>query len=117
MKQRFVLGIDSSTQSTKVIVWDEQGQPVSEGRAPINMKMPHPGHVEQDPAEWWSSFKTALRQALSKVNSKDLQGAAISNQRETVAFLDVRGNSLHDAMLWLDQRASHEVQELSLIHI
>ena len=115
MKQRFVLGIDSSTQSTKVIVWDEQGQPVSEGRAPINMKMPHPGHVEQDPAEWWSSFKTALRQALSKVNSKEIQGVAISNQRETVAFLDVKGNSLHDAMLWLDQRASQEVQELKEI--
>ena len=115
MKQRFVLGIDSSTQSTKVIVWDEQGQPVSEGRAPINMKLPHPGHVEQDPAEWWSSFKTALRQALSKVNSKDIQGVAISNQRETVAFLDVKGNSLHNAMLWLDQRASQEVQELKEI--
>ena len=115
MKQRFVLGIDSSTQSTKVIVWDEWGQPVSEGRAPINMKMPHPGHVEQDPAEWWSSLKTSLRQALRKVNTKDIQGVAISNQRETVAFLDVKGSSLHDAMLWLDQRASQEVQELKEI--
>ena len=76
MKQRFVLGIDSSTQSTKVIVWDEQGQPVSEGRAPISMKMPYPGHVEQDPAEWWSSLKTSLHQALTGINTKDIQSRA-----------------------------------------
>ena len=67
--------------------------------------------MEQDPAEWWSSLKISLHQALTGINTKDIQGVAISNQRETVAFLDV-GKSLHDAMLWLDQRASQEVQEL-----
>ena len=109
MKQRFVLGIDSSTQSTKVIVWDEQGQPVSEGRAPINMKMPYPGHVEQDPHEWWDSFKIALRQALQKIDPMKVEGLSISNQRETVAFLDQDGTSLHSAMVWLDERAANEV--------
>jgi len=109
MKQRFVLGIDSSTQSTKVIVWDEQGQPVSEGRAPINMKMPYPGHVEQDPHEWWDSFKIALRQALQKIDPMKVEGLSISNQRETVAFLNQDGTSLHNAMVWLDERAANEV--------
>ena len=59
MTERYVIGVDSSTQSTKAIVWDERGQPISEGRALINMKMPEPGHAEQDPSDWWDSFKIA----------------------------------------------------------
>ena len=109
MTEKFVIGIDSSTQSTKVIVWNQKGQPVSEGRAAISMKMPQPGHAEQDPEEWWDSFKIALRQALQKIDSKRVEGLSISNQRETVAFLDQDGTSLHDAMVWLDERAANEV--------
>ena len=109
MTEKFVIGIDSSTQSTKAIVWNEKGQPVSEGRAPISMKMPQPGHAEQDPEEWWDSFIIALRQALQKIDPKRVEGLSISNQRETVAFLDQDGTSLHDAMVWLDERAANEV--------
>ncbi len=109
MTEKFVIGIDSSTQSTKAIVWNEKGQPVSEGRAPISMKMPQPGHAEQDPHEWWDSFKIALRQALQEIDPKRVEGLSISNQRETVAFLDQDGTSLHDAMVWLDERAANEV--------
>lgn len=109
MTEKFVIGIDSSTQSTKAIVWNEKGQPVSEGRAPISMKMPQPGHAEQDPEEWWDSFIIALRQALQKIDPKRVEGLSISNQRETVAFLDQDGTSLRDAMVWLDERAANEV--------
>lgn len=115
MAQRFVIGIDSSTQSTKAIVWNEKGQPISEGRALISMKMPKPGHAEQDPHEWWDSFKIALGQAIKKIDPMRVEGISISNQRETVAFLDHDGTSLHDAMVWLDERAANEVESLCKI--
>jgi xylulokinase len=112
MIDQFVIGIDSSTQSTKVVVWNEKGQPVSEGRATIRMKMPEPGYAEQDPEEWWHSFKIALGHALRGIDSKKVDGIAISNQRETVAFLDDQGDILHNAIVWLDERAANEVEEL-----
>ncbi|MGA1598078.1 MAG: FGGY-family carbohydrate kinase [bacterium] len=112
MKQRFVIGIDSSTQSTKAIVWDESGNPVREGRAPISMKMPQPLHVEQSSEEWWTSFTGAIQEALRGLPPDSVEALAISNQRETVAFLDAQGRSLHDAIVWMDQRAMAEVQEL-----
>ena len=115
MAQRFVIGIDSSTQSTKAIVWNEKGQPISEGRAQISMKMPEPGHAEQNPHEWWDSFKIALGQAIKKIDPMRVEGISISNQRETVAFLDHDGTSLHDAMVWLDERAANEVESLCKI--
>lgn len=112
MSGRYVIGIDSSTQSTKAMVWDETGRPVQEGRAPIPLKNPQPGHAEQDPSDWWSSFESSLGQALDGLDRQRVEGIAISNQRETVAFLDASGQSLHDAMVWLDERAVAEVKDL-----
>jgi xylulokinase len=112
MTERFVIGIDSSTQSTKAIVWNEKGKPVSEGRAPIIMNTPKPGYAEQNPEGWWGSFRVSLRQALKNIDPKKVEGIAISNQRETVAFLDDQGDSLHNAIVWLDERAVNEVEEL-----
>ena len=54
MPQPVVLGVDSSTQSTKVIAVDlESGEIVGEGRAP------HSGLDVQDPAEWWDALVAA----------------------------------------------------------
>ncbi len=112
MKDRYVIGIDSSTQSVKAIVWDQQGRPVSEGRAPLSLSAPQPGFAEQDPDEWWEANRAALKQALEPVEAARVDGIGISNQRETVAFLDEQGNSLRPAMLWLDERAIDEVEQL-----
>src|SRR5688572_16265096 len=50
-----VLGVDSSTQSTKVVAIDlETGAVVSEGRAP------HTGASTQHPEDWWSALRTAV---------------------------------------------------------
>jgi xylulokinase len=51
---RLVAGIDSSTQSTKVVVRDaDTGELVREGRAP------HPPGTEVDPEAWWQALQTA----------------------------------------------------------
>ena len=53
-----VVGVDSSTQSCKVIVCDaDTGRVVREGRSP------HPDGTEVSPAGWWSALKEALTEA------------------------------------------------------
>ena len=50
----FVAGVDSSTQSCKVVVWDPvSGEVVREGRAP------HPEGTEVDPRAWWDALNEA----------------------------------------------------------
>ncbi len=111
--QRHVIGIDSSTQSTKAIVWNANGTPVAEGRAPIPLAQPRPGHVEQDPEDWWRSVCAALREALAAVDPMTIVGLAVSNQRETVALLDGQGRALMPALTWLDERALPELAVMS----
>ena len=113
MDAPLVIGLDSSTTGTKAVAWDPRGAAVAEGRAPVAMANPSLGRFEQDPEEWWSAACVALRRCLSDVSPERIEGLAISNQRETVAFLDAEGRSVRPAMVWLDERARGEVHAMA----
>ncbi len=100
-----VIGIDSSTQSTKAIAWDRQGRAVAEGRAPLGLANPRPGWYEQDPDDWWRAAVDALRGLLERVDARRIVGLAIANQRETVAFIDAAGRPVRPAITWIDERS------------
>jgi xylulokinase len=108
-----VIGIDSSTQSTKAIAWDREGNLLGEGRAPVDMTSPAPDHFEQDPEGWWQSACAALRQLGRHADLSMARGLAISNQRETMGFLDAAGHSVRPAIVWLDGRAGIEAEGFS----
>jgi len=100
-----VIGIDSSTTATKAIAWDRDGRAVGEGRAPVAMTNPLPGHFEQDPADWWASTAQALRQLTAQVEAARVAAIGISNQRETFGIFTQDGTALRPGMVWLDERA------------
>ncbi|MEM8853752.1 MAG: FGGY-family carbohydrate kinase [Pseudomonadota bacterium] len=108
-----VIGLDSSTTATKAIAWDMTGTAVAEGRAPVAMTNPKLGHFEQDSRDWWHAAATALKACTEAVDPSAIKGLAISNQRETVGFLDADGEPVRPAMLWVDERSRNEVRELS----
>ena len=108
-----VVGIDSSTQSTKAIAWTREGGAEAEGRAPLSLSNPKLFHFEQEPGDWWRACVTALKELFSQVDAGRVAALAISNQRETVAFLDNTGRSIRPAIVWLDERARQEVEDLS----
>ncbi len=103
-----VVGIDSSTSATKAIAWDRTGRAVAEGRAAIPLANPHPGHFEQDPADWWGSTKAALGQLTAKVGADRIAAVAISSQRETFGLFSEAGEAIRPGLVWLDDRATAE---------
>lgn len=105
MDQDLVLGIDSSTSATKAIAWDREGTAVAEGRAPIAMANPLPGHFEQDPADWWAAAVAAIRALTAKVDARRIAAVGIANQRETFGVFTEDGRALRPGMVWLDERA------------
>ncbi|MEO1469699.1 MAG: FGGY-family carbohydrate kinase [Pseudomonadota bacterium] len=113
MTADLVIGVDSSTQSTKAVAWTREGEDIAEGRAPIAMDMPRPGWVEQDPADWWASTCTALRELTGQVDPARIAGLAVSNQRETIGFLDADLVATRPGMVWLDERALEEIPRLA----
>jgi sugar (pentulose or hexulose) kinase len=110
---RLVIGLDSSTQSTKAILWDRAGRQVAKGSASISLSNPVRDQFVQDPEEWWQSCCIALESCLKQVDASRIDAMAIVHQRETVAFLDQRAKSIYPAIVWLDERARSNVTSFS----
>src|SRR3954464_4896190 len=99
-----VAGIDSSTQSCKVVIRDsESGALVRSGGAP------HPDGTSVDPAAWEAAFEQAARAAGGL---DDVAALAVSGQQHGMVCLDEDGAVVRDALLWNDLRSAPDAADL-----
>jgi xylulokinase len=99
-----VAGIDSSTQSCKVVVRDaETGALVRQGRAP------HPAGTEVDPHAWWDALLTAVAEAGGLA---DVAAVSVGGQQHGMVCLDEAGQVVRPALLWNDTRSADAGREL-----
>src|SRR2546423_189732 len=100
-----VLGVDSSTQSTKVEVRDaDTGALVGEGRAPHPPTTPP--RSEQHPDAWWAALESA-RAGLPAVDA-----IAVAGQQHGLVALDDRNEVIRPAKLWNDTESAPDAQWL-----
>src|ERR671916_838688 len=107
----YVIGVDSSTTATKAVVWSREGGAVADGRAEFSLALPRPGWHEQDSEDWWRSTVTAVRRALQSVDASDVEAIAVTHQRETFVCLDEDGRAVRPAIVWMDVRATRQVEQ------
>lgn len=99
-----VAGVDSSTQSCKVVVRDaESGALVRSGTAA------HPDGTEVDPAAWWSALRAATEQAGG---IDDVAAVSVAGQQHGMVCLDEAGEVVRPALLWNDTRSAGAAAEL-----
>jgi xylulokinase len=97
-----VAGIDSSTQSCKIVVCEaETGTVIREARAS------HPDGTEVDPAHWWRALCTAGEGVLDRVAA-----VAVAGQQHGMVALDETGNVVRPALLWNDTRSARAASDL-----
>lgn len=102
---RHILAIDQGTTSTRAILFDETGAPVTKAQRELTQIFPQPGWVEHDPEEIWSATAAVCREVLS--SSADIAALGITNQRETTLLWDREtGAPIHNAIVWQDRRTS-----------
>ncbi|MDZ4826985.1 MAG: xylulokinase [Actinomycetota bacterium] len=98
-----VLGIDSSTQSTKVEVRDaDSGELVATGRAPHPPTSPP--RSEQDPEVWWDALQRACADAGAPAG--DVAAIAVAGQQHGMVVLDADGAVVRPAKLWNDTESA-----------
>lgn len=99
-----VAGVDSSTQSCKVVIRDAAtGALVRQGRAA------HPDGTEVDPAAWWSALQEAIAQAGGL---DDVAAMSVGAQQHGMVCLDSSGAVVRDALLWNDTRSAGAARDL-----
>jgi len=91
-----VAGVDSSTQSTKVLLCQaDDGTVVGRGSAP------HPGGTEADPAAWWAALAQAGDGLLERAAA-----VGVAGQQHGMVVLDEAGEVIRPALLWNDLRSA-----------
>jgi xylulokinase len=99
-----VAGIDSSTQSCKVVVRDAAtGEVVRSGKAS------HPAGTEVDPAAWWDALLAAIDDAGGLTGVAAL---SVAGQQHGMVVLDAEGRVIRPALLWNDTRSAQAAKDL-----
>ena len=103
--RQLIAGVDSSTQSVKVVIRDAHtGELVREGRAA------HPDGTEVDPAHWLTAIHSAFTQAGGL---DDVEAISIAGQQHGMVALDSDGEVIRPALLWNDTRSAKEADDLN----
>ena len=99
-----VAGVDSSTQSVKIVVCDlETGSIVRTARAA------HPDATEVSASAWLSAYQ----EAASDPGLLDgVAALAVGGQQHGMVTLDESGDLVRDALLWNDNRSATDAGDL-----
>jgi glycerol kinase len=107
-----VLALDLGTTSVRALVVGDDGRVRARVQRPLASRYPHPGWIEQDPEEMWSSAQLVLREALAaaRLTSRDIAALGIVTQRGSALAWDARTlEPLAPAQSWQDQRTATRV--------
>ena len=100
-----VAGVDSSTQSCKVVVRDaESGRLVRSGSAS------HPDGTEVHPDRWWTALQSAIEAAGGL---DDVAAISVGGQQHGMVCLDADGEVVRPALLWNDTRSADAAAALN----
>lgn len=102
MSRKLVAGIDSSTQSVKIVVRDaDSGELIRESRAT------HPDGTEVDPQLWWQALESIAPEVLDGVSV-----LSVAAQQHGMVALDSENNIVRPALLWNDTRSAQACIDL-----
>lgn len=114
--KRYLLGVDVGTTAFKGALFTEQRRLVAAAHRDYTLHTPRENIVEFPVDSYWGIFCEITRELMKKADVKDneILSVAISSQGETLICLDENGKPLGDAIVWLDNRAVEEADELRM---
>lgn len=114
-KGNCLLGIDIGTSACKLVVFRPSGEPVASRTETYACRYPRPGHVEQNPEDWWIAVCRGLRAMLEsgEALAADIAGIGIDGQGWSAIAVDRAGDVLAPDPIWLDTRSEEICAELN----
>src|SRR6266704_5522836 len=111
-----LIGIDSGTQSTKVLIADARNGRVIAGSAESYDMIPGlpPGAKEQHPHTWREAAEKAIRKALALAAARpgEVKAIGVSGQQHGFVPLDKNGQVIRPATLWCDTSTAAECNDI-----
>lgn len=118
MTNKYVLGLDIGTTSTKAVIFNYDGTVLVDNEEFYDTFYPHPGWVEQNPEEINVAAKKAIFYALEKSNisPNQLKGVGISSAMHSLICVDHQCLPLSPSITWADRRSATQANTLKETH-
>src|SRR5580700_5517644 len=112
-----VIGVDSGTQSTKVLVVNARdGSVVGQASKAYGLipGLP-PGAKEQHPRTWRAAAAASIKEALkdARASAGEVMAIGVSGQQHGFVPLDKEGNVIRPAKLWCDSSTAAECDQIT----
>jgi sugar (pentulose or hexulose) kinase len=108
MKDKYILAIDGGTQSTKLVIFDMQGNAVCQGQQVLrSTQAPQTGWVEHPGDDLWDALIAASHQLFSRFTGakEDIIGVGLCTIRCCRVYLKADGSLAYPVIGWMDPRA------------
>jgi sugar (pentulose or hexulose) kinase len=111
----YILAFDLGTTALKCALYGLSGEVLAKASEEYQLITSNADSVEMDVETYWQAFKSAIANVLkeSKVNPNAIKALGVSAQGETIIVVNQDGNPLRRAIVWLDNRAQSEADQLA----
>lgn len=111
--KKYILSIDQGTTSSRVIVFDKNGNIIRVVQEEFTQIFPHPGWVEHDAIEIRDSVFHVLKEVVKGMNLEEIAAIGITNQRETtVVWNRHTGLPVYNAIVWQSRQTMEICDDL-----
>lgn len=112
--EKMILGIDIGTTSLKAAVFDQRGEQRAAAVVEYTLLTPDVQFVEAPCGIYLESIVKCMEAIRAKgtVDTGEIRVISFSVQGETLCLLDGEGNPLGNAIVWMDNRAGDEAEQL-----
>lgn len=113
--EQYVMALDQGTTSSRCILFNHAGDICGMAQREFEQIYPHPGWVEQNPREIWSSQYSVMAQVMAEngIDAKQIKGIGITNQRETTIIWNrYTGEPVYNAIVWQCRRTAEMIDAL-----
>lgn len=113
--EKYILSIDQGTTSTRVIVFNKDGEIKGVSQREFTQHFPKAGWVEHDANEIWSTVLSCFASVLTESNIRpdQIEGIGITNQRETAVVWDKNTERpIYNAIVWQSRQTQEICNEL-----
>lgn len=109
---KYLLAHDIGTSGDKASLFTVEGELVKSTVASYDVNYQAGGVAEQNPADWWQAVCDATRKVIEGIHAEDILAVSFSGQMQCCLTVDKNGNVLRPAMIWADNRAQKQADEL-----
>ena len=114
MADKYFIGVDSGSQSTKISIINQHGEILASASQPLRpMISRQTGWVEHPDDDLWDSLKSASQQLMKKFqgNTADILGIGLCSIRCCRVFMKSDGSLAAPVMSWMDVRAYNTYED------